>query len=373
MKLIYRPHGCLVAFLLFAGSAEACFKSDCLRNTTNTVYYLEDNFSGDSFFDNFYFETMDDYTHGKSLVQFATTCSLSVITFITVGYVNYVDRTTAFDEGLAQFWGEQVYIGVDHTHVVGNEERGRKSIRITSNKAYNGSNLIVIDAEHMPTSMGALPNGCAVWPAFWTVGPNWPNTGEIDIIEYVNTQPNDLTTLHTSDGCSQASEDIALFTGTWATATDGVTPATDCSVYAANQYSNQGCGINGWSQPVGHNFNLQRGGVYALEWVRDEYIRAFYFPRDAIPRDLVDNAPQPDSWGTPYARFISGGDACTGNHFRDQQIVLCTTFCGDWAGSTFPAQCGSEVSCEDYVKCNPSDFQQTFWLLNYVKVFARLE
>jgi uncharacterized protein with ATP-grasp and redox domains len=76
MKLLYRPTGCLVAFLLFARSAEACFKSDCLRNTTNAVYYLEDNFSGDSFFDNFYFETMDDYTHGKSLVQFATTCLL---------------------------------------------------------------------------------------------------------------------------------------------------------------------------------------------------------------------------------------------------------------------------------------------------------
>ena len=23
--------------------------------------------------------------------------------------------------------------------------------------------------------------GCGTWPAFWLVGPNWPNGGEIDV------------------------------------------------------------------------------------------------------------------------------------------------------------------------------------------------
>lgn len=36
------------------------------KNVTSTVYYLQDNFSGTSFFDNFYFETMDDPTHGMN-------------------------------------------------------------------------------------------------------------------------------------------------------------------------------------------------------------------------------------------------------------------------------------------------------------------
>lgn len=262
-------------------------------------------------------------------------------------------------------------MGVDHSNVVGDSERGRKAIRITSNKAYNGNNLIVIDAEHMPSSAGTLPNGCSLWPAFWMVGPDWPNNGEIDIIEYVNNQQNDVTTLHTSDGCDQSSEDTSTFTGTWAVGVDGYSPASDCSVYAPNQWSNQGCGINAWSQPVGSSFNDQKGGVYALEWVPDSYFRAFYFPRDQIPPDLTTNAPQPDTWGMPYARFLSSDAACPVSHFANNQIVFDTTFCGDWAGANFASMCGTFVSCNDYVKYNPADFEQAYWLVNYVKVFSR--
>jgi hypothetical protein len=86
--------------------------------------------------------------------------------FIT-GYVDFVDKNTAFNEGLAQFWDNKAYIGVDYTNVVSDSARGRKAIRIMSNNNYNGNNLIVIDAEHMPTSYGSLQPGCAMWPAFW--------------------------------------------------------------------------------------------------------------------------------------------------------------------------------------------------------------
>ena len=67
----------------------------------------------------------------------------------------------------------------DSTNVVKNETdvRGRNSIRITSKRTYTDS-IAVLDLTHMPA-------GCATWPAFWayTKDEQWPEGGEIDIIE----------------------------------------------------------------------------------------------------------------------------------------------------------------------------------------------
>ena len=62
----------------------------------------------------------------------------------------------------------------DHTNRVAPNARGRDSIRIHSNKAYADS-VTILDVEHMP-------EGCATWPAFWSLsqaGP-WPAGGEIE-------------------------------------------------------------------------------------------------------------------------------------------------------------------------------------------------
>ena len=101
------------------------------------------------------------------------------------------------------------------------------------------------------------------------VGPNWPNSGEVDIIEGVNSQTADQTTLHTSNGCSiysfglssfsslllsptfcplffwflfdtflSQSSSTNMFTGHWGDGTNGQ-PATNCYIDAPNQASNQ--------------------------------------------------------------------------------------------------------------------------------------
>jgi hypothetical protein len=61
-------------------------------------------------------------------------------------------------------------MGVDHTGVA--SKAGRPAVRIESTKTYD-SGLIVVDIGHMPGGI------CGTWPAFWMVGPNWPNSGEI--------------------------------------------------------------------------------------------------------------------------------------------------------------------------------------------------
>jgi hypothetical protein len=52
-----------------------------------------------------------------------------------------------------------------------------------------------------------MPQGCATWPAAWETGEsNWPNLGEVDIIEGVNDNAPNAATLHTSSGCTMPAQ-----------------------------------------------------------------------------------------------------------------------------------------------------------------------
>lgn len=44
------------------------------------------------------------------------------------------------------------------------------SVRITSKKTWS-SGLFIAD-------FAQVPHGCSVWPAYWSVGPNWPTGGK---------------------------------------------------------------------------------------------------------------------------------------------------------------------------------------------------
>ena len=90
------------------------------------------------------------------------------------GYVTYVNQSTAESLGILKQQNGKLYMGADHTNVASG--RGRNSIRVSSKAVYNHG-LFILDMDHIPD------NQCGTWPAFWTFGPNWPNSGEIDIIE----------------------------------------------------------------------------------------------------------------------------------------------------------------------------------------------
>ncbi|KAI5776099.1 concanavalin A-like lectin/glucanase domain-containing protein, partial [Geopyxis carbonaria] len=99
---------------------------------------------------------------------------------------------------------------------------GRKAVRLESKKRYTHG-LFLLDATHVPAA-------CGFWPAFWTFGPNWPSSGEIDIMEGVNTMAENNIVLHTSPGC--------VVTGAGGT---GAVRTKNCDVAAAGQAANEGC------------------------------------------------------------------------------------------------------------------------------------
>ena len=134
---------------------------------------------------------------------------------------------------------------VDTTGTVSN---ARRSVRITTQFTYTGA-LVLLDAVHMPT-------GCGTWPAFWSNGPDWPNNGEIDIVEGVNDNADNQATIHTAHGCTLPSASSAALgiTGT-------VVGGTNC---AALETSNAGCGMTAnQNNTYGVGFNNIGGGVYA--------------------------------------------------------------------------------------------------------------
>lgn len=306
-----------------------------LSGVVHAQYVLDSNYDTSNFFDNFNFFTASDPTHG---------------------HVQYVDGATAFSLGLAGQKDGGVYMGADSTEYW--PALGRKSVRLTSNKAFTHG-LFIGDFAHMPGSI------CGSWPAFWTFGPNWPGSGEIDILEGVNNQAATAITLHTLPGCSITN-----------VGTDPTTWLKESNCNANSGYT--GCGQQTSNTAnYGDGFNAVGGGVYVMEWT-SEHIAVWHFPRYAIPWDITASTPDPSTWGLPSARFVaSGGASCKiDKFFADNTIVFTNTFCGDWAGApevwnNNPVCSALAPTCVDYVNSNPAAYQQAYWQVNSVKVYQK--
>lgn len=89
-------------------------------------YKLRDSYTATNFFSTWSFFQGADPTHG---------------------YVNYVDSNTAWNEGLVSNAENQITMSVDSKNTATGP--GRKSVRLTSNKAYNRG-LFIADIAHMP-------------------------------------------------------------------------------------------------------------------------------------------------------------------------------------------------------------------------------
>ncbi|KAG0142388.1 hypothetical protein CROQUDRAFT_725151 [Cronartium quercuum f. sp. fusiforme G11] len=288
-------------------------------------YKLVSESSGQNFFDNWDFYSDSDPTHG-------------MVTYQTVD--------EAWKSGLVSTSETSAKMRVDNSSWLGDGE-SRKSVRITSKSSFKYG-LLVLDALKMPF-------GCSTWPAFWTVGDNWPTGGEIDIVEGVNMLNNNQMTLHTASGCSVQNP--------MQNSATGKVLDTNCD---ASLDGNAGCGVSDPSDvSFGKPFNENGGGVFVMEW-KQSGISVWRFDRSKLPSDLTpENQPNPSSWTDhpPLAHWANDDCNNLSNQFGEHRVVFDITLCGDWAGSDSAYTSGGQCSgsCTQAIK-DPGNFHNAEWI-----------
>jgi len=271
----------------------------------------------------------------------------------TGGTVNYVNQSTAVANGY-------IFVEDDGTVIMKADDNttlpmgvNRDSVRITSQAQYN-TGLFILDLTRAPW-------GCAIWPAFWTVGGDWPKNGEIDILEGVHDNQYNQIAWHTNPGCVLDSN--VTFSGT--IPVDNGQNRTNCD---ANVNSNSGCDVVEWSRAsYGPFFEAQGGGILAMKWDEND-ISIWSFYRAAIPTDVAKGTPNPSSWGAPSA-MLKNTLCDIPTFFANHSIVFDITFCGAWAGNSY-ATSGCPGTCPERLM-DPTNFVNATWSINSLKVFQK--
>ncbi|GAA5923662.1 uncharacterized protein JCM15063_003720 [Sporobolomyces koalae] len=301
-------------------------------------YQLTGQHAGQAFFDLFNFETQS--SNG--------------------GLANYVDEATAWKEGLVA-----VKDGKSHIRVSPDGSGPtRDTVKLVTKQRYS-EGLYVWDVERMPQVCGA-------WPAIWSTGENWPQGGEIDIVEYVSHQTMNSFSVHTGEGCWAGTSG---YTGHAMLASQN---ALNCN---ADATAAQGCGFRTKRKDTaGIGANANGGGVYVLEW-SSAGIKAWMFERDSIPKDLLSQAPNPSSWTTPDM-YISASSCDPSTYFQPQQFIINTNLCGTWADGVWSTDnsyagqpqgsCAAMTgfdTCAAYVQSRGWDFKHAYWRIASFSIY----
>lgn len=125
-----------------------------------------------------------------------------------------------------------------------------------------------------------IPIGQGIWPAFWMLGANissigWPDCGEIDIMEHINSDSIFYGTLHWSNNGLQskgsnikgAPEDYHVYSIEWTK--DSITWFFDEKKYHQLPINNPGFGTEEFHQPFFILLNLAIGGDWPGQIIDD--------------------------------------------------------------------------------------------------------
>ncbi|KIK66646.1 glycoside hydrolase family 16 protein [Collybiopsis luxurians FD-317 M1] len=305
--------------------------------TFGRAYDLVREYSGITFFDDF-----DFYGYWDNL---------------TLGDVNWLSESDAFSQGLAYVnSANNAIIKVDNMHSVIYPNK-RNSVRITTKDSYSVGSLWIIDLVH-------IPYGCSVRP-FWTMGPTWPNDGEIDIIEGINLMPSNQMALHTTPGCFHNYTPPNQL---------GETLMTDCS-------SPSGCTV-GELQPNSFQsgFAEMGGGVFAAQFDVAGFVDIWFWSRPNVPSSITEatstSSIDISQWGPPSANYIASDQCDITEFFTPQKLVLDITLCGNWAGLPevyFPS-CGNQGSTglcyNDNVLGDGSNYNDAYFEIPYLRAYT---
>lgn len=159
--------------------------------------------------------------------------------------IRYVNKEAAEWYNLTYATSDSAVIKVDTSETFSNTSTsttGRMSVRITSKTTYD-KGLFIFDVAH-------APYGCGTWPALWLTDPdNWPEHGEIDVMEAVNQgDTGNQMTLHTSSNCKMNVKRKGTGTVAYQNCANGTN-------------DNAGCGVKGKTATYGEEFNANGGGV----------------------------------------------------------------------------------------------------------------
>ncbi|KAF7341109.1 Glycoside hydrolase family 16 protein [Mycena venus] len=285
------------------------------------------------------------------------------------GNVKYLSQSAAVAANLTYVDGNgRVIVKVDNkTNGVTDPNFGRNSVYLMSTQPMNIGSLLIFDAAHMPF-------GCSVWPSLFTQGQNWPQQGEIDIVvrlllltgpAFVNLETNNRFSLKASDTCVQPSSIASNQTGT--------ITSTNCTV-VPSQGITEGCVVTETKQnSFGSGFASQGGGVFAMLWDANG-IAMWYFGRSGVPSNIGGTAlPDPATWGKASAWYPASSCDPT-KHFGPQIITLYIDICGAFANppEIFDATCGTKApNCSSLVQ-DPTNYNDAYWEINYLRVFNQV-
>lgn len=316
----------------------------CVNGAVST-FLLSETINSTNFFDKFTFKTS-----GKVITLNDDNGS----------WVKYQNLTEAKRKNIASIRDDEIYLGVDHTNVLDHLlDEGRDTFRAESRLPYY-QGLFIARFSHLPKPV------CGSWPAFWTLGGNWPRGGEIDVYEGWHLNQHNRPAIHV--GPERDYGKCRLQDASQSSRIISYNCDNECSI-PSKQWKNQGC----QSEVIDGIWGSPDGGTQALLWT-NESIKIYSWKQGMEPSNIRLPAIDTSYWGQPVVHLR---DCDVQKSFGPQEIIINIALCGNpieqpgiWnQGGDQACLKVAGPDCRAYVAKNPSHFKDVYFQVRDIRYF----